>query len=294
MASQKIFITGANGNVGTSTIDHLHKNFPQVKVVAGVRDASKATKLGEAVELAIVGDVVADKSAFDDLVKSMSGCDAALIIPPNAGRFDIVKAYIDAAKAAGVKFLAMITGTSIGLSDCQLARKYTEFEQYLESTGIRHCSLRCDMFMSNHLVDVKTVKRDRAFYYPVNPEAKFTPVAVSDIGAVAATVMVNSFIQDVQEVYVLSPATVTMSELARIYSDVSKTEVKYVQTKRSDTKNILLGFGIPEWYIEAILEIWDMVNEGKYEISRDDVEKVLGRKPLTFREFITAHEAVFQ
>jgi len=40
--TKTVFVTGARGGVGEATIKSLAKNFPSIKIVAGVRDEKKS------------------------------------------------------------------------------------------------------------------------------------------------------------------------------------------------------------------------------------------------------------
>ena len=197
-AQGKIFVSGATGQTGAATVNYLYQNYPNVRIIAAVRDVKKAKdkfpNILRNLEIALVDDnLIGNSTAVNDLARSMQGCDAVLVVPPSEGRVEIAKAYTDAAKMANVKFICLISVASIGRRDVILfARQFQEIEHHIKVSGIRHSFLRCELFLDNHLVDAPCVKKDRAFYYPVNPDARYDPVAVSDVGAMAATVMVSS------------------------------------------------------------------------------------------------------
>ena len=194
----KLFICGATGHTGSATVSYLYQNFPNICIVAGVRDVKKAKdefpNIQRNLEFALVdNNLTGNLRAVNDLARSMQGCDAVLVVPPVEGRVEISKAYVDAAKMAGVKFICLISAAVIGKRDTILfARQFMEIENHIKMTGICHAFLRCPSFLENLLGDAQSVKKDKTFCHPVNPDARFDPVAVSDVGAMAATVMVNS------------------------------------------------------------------------------------------------------
>jgi len=336
--SIKVFITGATGNTGSATIKHLIKTFPSIKIMACVRDINKAKQEFAScdiknLEYCLCSSVMEGSGAREELIRNMRDCGAALIVPPAEGRVEIDKMYVDCAKQAGVGFLAMISVASIGRKNVLFHRQFSEIENYVKQSQIRHVFLRCEFFMDNHLGDAKTVKTDKAFYYPVNPDMKFTPIAVCDVGAMASTLMVrhmNPLLGQQQGmtgmggmggmggqssqftttttatgeegkhhkhhsmVYHLTGSKpTTMTELASIYSKLTKTDVKYVQVSRNDSQKAMIKMGFPEWQVEGVLELWDMVNEGMCQHPSNDVELVLGKKATTVEEFFTMNSKAF-
>ena len=52
-----------------------------------------------------------------------------------------------------------------------------------------------------------------------------------------------------------------------------------------------MSAGTPEWFAEAMLDLRHFYRLGKAKRTTDDVERFLGRKPITFDQF--AHDYAF-
>eukprot|EP00850_Spirogloea_muscicola_P006835 SM000033S12356 [mRNA] locus=s33:410096:412275:+ [translate_table: standard] len=121
MAGKKsVLMTGASGSVGKASIQALAGYADVLDVKAGVRSPSKP----EAAELAKLGPnitVVAADPFTGDLKKAIEGVDYLYIVTPgHIDRTKIVQANVDAAKAAGIKFILL---TSV-LSGSRLDRTF--------------------------------------------------------------------------------------------------------------------------------------------------------------------------
>jgi uncharacterized protein YbjT (DUF2867 family) len=243
--SGKFFITGATGSCGSAAVNYLYQNFPNIKIIAGVRDPKKAKETFPQIlrnlEFALVDENLQNKTAKEELVRSMKGCDAVFIVPPGEGRIEIGKAYTEAAKLAGVKFIAMVSVASIGVRDTLFARQFREIETAVMATGIRHCFLRCELFIDNHLGDAESVKKEKAFYMPVLPDIKYNPVATSDVGAMAATLMVKSLMPQTSQMPQMPiSSTSKMQTTTTTISGQEKTR-DYTETTKSSSTSAAAG-----------------------------------------------------
>lgn len=312
-----IFVTGATGNCGRATIKYLCENFPNLKIMAGVRDTKKARDCFQGcrnLEFCQMESPVNNPAAQEELCRNMKGCGACLIVPPSEDRVQVTKCYVECAKKAGVEYLCVISSSSVDKKNILFHRQFKEIETCVQQCGMRHAFLRCDFFMDNHLMDADSVKRSRTFSYCANPDARFTPVACCDIGAVAGTLLAHNLkggmvqLQPGQEMttekhrhhhhqnecfHLTGCKPLTMTELAGIYTKVAKTDVKYVQCSKKDAMMSMAKMGMPQWQAEGVCELWDMINEGMCQKPENVVEHITGKKALTMDEFIGRHANMF-
>jgi len=146
--TKTVFVTGARGGVGEATIKSLAKNFPSIKIVAGVRDEKKASE-----SLGGIANVTLKQCNGEDvkgMTSCMTGCEVVVIVPPSTeNRADISKIYIDAAKAAGVHFLVVLSVTSVDTTTILFGRQIRQIELHAKTCGIPYSFVRAPYFMEN-------------------------------------------------------------------------------------------------------------------------------------------------
>jgi len=62
----------------------------------------------------------------------------------------------------------------------------------------------------------------------------------------------------------------------------------------AEFKKAILSAGTPEWSAEALLDLQRLYREGKGSLVTDDVERLTGRKPITFDQFARDYAFAFQ
>ena len=129
-----IAITGATGQLGHYVIESLMKTVPASQIVAIVRNPAKAQALaaqGITVRQADYGDEAALTSALQGVEKLL------LISSSEVGqRAPQHRNVINAAKAAGVKFIAYTSLLHADKSPLGLADEHIETEKMLADSGI--------------------------------------------------------------------------------------------------------------------------------------------------------------
>lgn len=129
-----IAITGATGQLGHYVIESLKKTVPVSQIVAIVRNPAKAQALaaqGITVRQADYGDEAALTSALQGVEKLL------LISSSEVGqRAPQHRNVINAAKAAGVKFIAYTSLLHADTSPLGLADEHIETEKMLADSGI--------------------------------------------------------------------------------------------------------------------------------------------------------------
>ncbi|EOM2482056.1 NAD(P)H:quinone oxidoreductase, partial [Escherichia coli O157:H7] len=144
-----IAITGATGQLGQYVIESLMKTVPASQIVAIVRNPAKAQALtaqGITVRQADYGDEAALTSALQGVEKLL------LISSSEVGqRAPQHRNVINAAKTAGVKFIAYTSLLHADKSPLGLADEHIETEKMLADSGIVYTLLRNGWYTENYL-----------------------------------------------------------------------------------------------------------------------------------------------
>lgn len=144
-----IAITGATGQLGQHVLENLLTTVPAGQVVAIVRSPAKAESLSQK------GVVVrqADYSDEAALTAALQGVDKLLLISSSeVGQRAVQhRNVINAAKAAGVKFIAYTSLLHADTSPLGLADEHIATEKMLADSGIAYALLRNGWYTENYL-----------------------------------------------------------------------------------------------------------------------------------------------
>ena len=158
----RILITGATGHLGTATIEHLLKHAAAGTIVALARDENKAKSL-------IAQGIEVRYGNFDDidsLNKAMQGIEKVLLISGlDQNRYQQHKNVVDAAKKAGVKYIAY-TGVSLKDVNASAARDFMsshfQTENYIKTSELDYTFFRNTLYtdVMQHFAGEKVLKQE--------------------------------------------------------------------------------------------------------------------------------------
>lgn len=245
-----IAITGATGHLGQLTVTELLKTVPASHLVAIVRNPAKAEALaqqGVTVRHAEYGDKAA-------LTAALEGIDKLLLISSSeVGQRAIQhRNVIDAAKAAGVKFIAYTSLLHADRSPLGLHVEHVETEQYLAASGIPYALLRNGWYSENYLASAPAALAHGVFIGSAG-EGKIASATRADYAAAAAKVISSE--GHAGKVYELAGDEAwTLSELAAALSKQSGKPVVYQNLSEADFAQALKGAGLPEAFANLLAD----------------------------------------
>ncbi|MWS31225.1 NAD(P)H-binding protein, partial [Escherichia coli] len=143
-----IAITGATGQLGQHVIEELLKTVPASQIVAIVRNPAKADALSQR------GIVVRQADYTDQAASTtaLNGVDKLLLISSSEVGQRAVQHQnvINAAKAAGVKFIAYTSLLHADRSPLGLHVEHVETENTLAASGVPYALLRNGWYTENY------------------------------------------------------------------------------------------------------------------------------------------------
>jgi uncharacterized protein YbjT (DUF2867 family) len=280
-----ILVTGASGNIGSELVKKLSS--------AGLkfRAASHGKKLGPAPGCEVV-DV--DYANAESVRAALKGIDAVfLLVPfaPNQAELDATVA--EEAKRAGVKLIVKSSVIAADKEGYTIARWHRAGERAIEKTGIAHCFLRPNTFMQNmNNFFAATIKSQGAFYIPAK-DSKTSFIDVRDVASVAAKVLTEKGHEG--KAYELTgPESLTFGQLAEQLGAVIGKKVGYVDLPPAEYKKSMLGYGVPEWMVDGMIDLDRYAIEGGCAEVTGTVEKITGRKPIAFAQYARDYAATFK
>ncbi len=156
-----IAVTGATGQLGRLVIDALLKKVAADTLVAAVRTPAKAS------DIAARGVHVreADYNRPETLTAALQGVDKLLLISGSeVGQREAQhRAVIDAAKAAGVKFIAYTSLLHADKSPLSLGAEHRATEALLAASGVPYALLRNGWYTENYAASIALPWRTMRF-----------------------------------------------------------------------------------------------------------------------------------
>lgn len=134
------------------------------------------------------------------------------------------------------------------------------------------------------------IQAQNAIYLPAG-EGKVSFVDARDVAAVAAKLLLtknnNGIIQHENKVYVITcPEALSYSQVTEIISKEIGKKISYIDTEEEDARKVMESMSIEDWLIDAILEDFYNTKVGNRSKTTNTVEEIIGRKPISFAQFV--------
>ncbi|MFU0921525.1 SDR family oxidoreductase [Kluyvera sichuanensis] len=268
-----IAITGATGQLGQHVIANLLNTTAASQLVAVVRNPAKAEALsqkGIVVRQADYGDEAA-------LTKALQGVDKLLIISSSevGQRAPQHRNIINAAKAAGVKFIAYTSLLHADKSPLDLHVEHVETEKMLADSGIPYALLRNGWYTENYLASAPPALEHGVFIGAAG-EGKIASATREDYAAAAARVIAEE--GHAGKVYELAgDHGWTLSELAAELAKQSGKKVVYQNLSQADFAAALKSVGLPAGLADMLADSDVGASKGGLFDDSHTLSKLIGR-----------------
>ncbi|WNI44878.1 SDR family oxidoreductase [Enterobacter ludwigii] len=279
-----IAITGATGQLGQLVIKQLLNTVPANQIVAIVRNPAKAEALSQQGITVRQGDY-ADESTMTSALKGVE--KLLLISSSEVGQRAIQhQNVINAAKAAGVKFIAYTSLLHADKSPLGLHVEHVATEKALAESGIPYALLRNGWYTENYLASAPPALEHGVFIGAAG-EGKIASATRADYAAAAAKVISGD--GHAGNVYELAGDHAwTLSELAAELSKQSGKNVAYQNMSEADFAAALKGVGLPAGLAEMLADSDVGASKGGLFDDSHTLSKLIGRPTTPLSESIKA------
>jgi len=279
-----IAVTGATGQLGRFVIDALLKKVPAGEIVAAVRTPAKAA------DLAALGVIVrqADYSQPETLEAAFAGVDKLLLISGSeVGQREAQhKAVIEAARAAGVGFIAYTSLLHADTSPLGLGVEHRATEALLKASGIPFALLRNGWYSENYAASIPPALAHHAFIGAAG-EGRIASAARQDYAEAAAEVMTRE--DQAGKVYELAgDDSYTLAQFAAEIAAQSGEKVDYVNLSQSEFAAALKNAGLPEGLAEMLADSDAGAEKGGLFDDSRQLSQLIGRPTTTWQAVIRA------
>jgi NAD(P)H dehydrogenase (quinone) len=280
----KLAVTGAAGHLGRLVVQDLLKSVPAQDIVAIVRDAGKAVDLsaqGVQVRVAPYDDPAALRAA-------LAGVDRLLLISSSevGHRVQQHQNVIEAAKAAGVQFIAYTSAPLAATTSLILAPDHKATEELLFSSGMDFTILRNNWYTENYLQQLNTARQTGKVVAAAG-QGKVASASRADYAAGATAVLLGS--GHVGRIYELGGDYAwTYDDLAAAIGEVIGEPVIYEPVDGATLVEILQSVGLDEGTAGFVAALDANIAAGALAEVTHDLSHLIGRPTTPLVEGLRA------
>ncbi|MFE3786222.1 NAD(P)H-binding protein [Streptomyces goshikiensis] len=265
-----IVITAPTGNIGRSLLSRLLKSAPaageELRVI--VRDPARLPEAARGRVEVITGSH-GDAEVLD---RAFEGADAVFwLVPPDSSLppEDAFSGFTrPAAKALATHGVGHVVGVSAlgrgtpladraGLVSASLA-----MDDLIAGSGVAYRALANPSFFENLLEEADSIRDKGVFTDVVDADRKAPLVAVADIAAIAAGLLLDRSWTGIDDVPVLGPQDVSPNDLARIMTEQLGRPVRYERQPFDEMYTTLVGYGLNEAFVQGIVDMKRAKDQG--------------------------------
>ncbi|MEJ2866167.1 NAD(P)H-binding protein [Actinomycetospora sp. OC33-EN08] len=219
----------------------------------------------------------------------LDGADAVYVVAPgdDAGP---VPSFVDAAVAAGVARLVMLSGRGFDHWDGRFGDTMVATEQAVRASG-RGTVLRSSNFAQNFTEELwEPAVRTGRLALPGQRIAD-SLIDLGDVAAVAARVLTEPGHED--RVYELTgPESLTLESALAILAAATDRDLRYEPLTPEAYADELRTLGLGEADVAELVGLWAIMAEGHLDGVSDDVPRLLGRPARAFGDWAVEQAAV--
>jgi uncharacterized protein YbjT (DUF2867 family) len=278
-------ITGATGDVGSRVVERLLQRGERPRVF--VREEKRArSRFGDRVDV-FVGDL-ADSAS---LQTALDGVEALFLV--NTGPQIPVQdeGAAKVAKAAGVKHLVKLSSMDVqqGLA---IGAWHERGEAAIRASGIPFTFVQPTGFMSNLLAWAPSIKAEGVVRSSTG-DGRRAFIHSDDIAAVATKVLTTRE-RGRESLPITGPEALSFAEATAKLSAVIGRGLRFqpISDEEARQRYAASGASLPE--TDAHVSLWRAIREGRLANITDNVERLLGRKPITMDQWARENAAAFR
>lgn len=283
-----ILVTGATGHFGRVAIESLlKKGVSPGDITALARSAEKAAAIKDKGIKIVYGDY----DHYESLVAAFQGIDQLLFVSSNdiGRRVEQQENVIKASQAADVNHIIYTSferkNETVASPIAAVAEAHLATEKWLKETGLSYTILRNNIYMDFIPVFIgDKVLESGAVYLPAG-EGKAGFALRSEMAEAAANILVSDG-HGGKAYYFSNTETYSYADVAAVISEITGKEIVYISPSASEYKKTLLDAGVPEVYVGMFASFALAHAAGEFDASGNDLERLLGRRPVSLREYL--------
>jgi NAD(P)H dehydrogenase (quinone) len=281
-----IAITGASGKLGRATLQALSgRNVPAASVYPVMRDPSKGADLAEKGFQVRRGDYTDPAS----LEAAFKGVDRLLFISTSVvgeERMLHHRNVVAAAKRAGVGHI-LYTSVIKPSADAKFAASPGHFhtEALIRDSGIPHTFFRNNLYLDIIPFLFGSATQTGVLTHCAG-SGRIGFIARDDIAQAAAAALTTA---RPNESYAITTSRLAygLDEVATALGKSAGKTVRYNSVSADEFRRALEGAGVPPAGAAMAVAVGEATRAGEFDASSPDLEKLLGRAPVSLEAFLS-------
>jgi (4-alkanoyl-5-oxo-2,5-dihydrofuran-3-yl)methyl phosphate reductase len=277
-------ITGATGAIGSLVVERLLARNANVSVF--VRDARKArARFGDRVDV-FTGDL-ADAAS---LSPALEGADAVFLVNsgPDLAAHDAAAAQIarEVGGVAVVKLSSYDAAEGVGTGQW-----HARGEAAIRASGVPFTFVQPSGFMSNALFWAPAIRAE-GVVRSCTGDGAIPFIHPRDIADVATEALVSAT-HSGASLTITGPQALNYAQMAATIGSAIGRTVRVESIAEDDVRRMMRASGDTAPVVDAHLSIYRAIREGRLARVTDTVERVLGRRPISFDQWVEENISVF-
>jgi uncharacterized protein YbjT (DUF2867 family) len=292
--AETILITGASGNVGSEVVRHLSSSRKDINIKAAGHSVESVRKVIRSDDRIEPTELDYDKP--DTLRQALKGVQKLFLLTPfQSDMVELSSNMLKEVKNAGninhiVKLSVMGADAEPGITGGRLHR---QAEKMIEDSGISFTFLRPNFFMQNFVNFLSQMIREQGSFYLPAGDGKVSFVDIRDIAAVAVQALTNNY-HSKKAYTITGQEAISYEDAAKILSEQVGKNISYVNVSEEQTREGMKSMGMNEWFINSMMELYDITRMGYASQVSSAIEEITGRKPISFSQFARDYAESFR
>jgi uncharacterized protein YbjT (DUF2867 family) len=286
-----IAVVGATGNTGRAVVKELRALGESPVCV--VRNSDKARDVLGADARTAVAELT-DRAALE---KALQGVTRVFVVTGHNPQMAEQQGNVmEAAIKAGAEYLVRVSGgPAVARADSEsvVGRGHYAVEDALKKSRIKWVILRPGLFMQNTFAQAPLIKSDSKMVLPFAKDLPLALIDVRDTGALGARVIRDPGKYAGQAIE-FTGRTTNYGDFAKVFSEVLGRTITYIEASLDQAEAAMKGRNMPDWLVNHMLAMARVgANGGFSNENMQPVRDIVGREPITIRQFVEDHKAMF-
>ncbi|RUT78980.1 NmrA family NAD(P)-binding protein [Ancylomarina longa] len=279
----KILITGATGNIGSEIVKQLKAK--NANFVAGTSNG-KAINGIETVKFNFA-DNESLKNAFQGITTLF------LLLPSHPEAANWGENVIKLAKESGINHIVRSSGMFANAnSDLLIEKLLGSTDEFLKESGINYTITAPSSFMQNFSTQMVNDYKAGVIYQAAD-DAKINWVDTRDIAAVNIEALLNPDKYLNQTLKITGNESFNYADAINKMNSILGKETQYVAIPNEAAAKAMADMHFPQFVIDLLISLNNSIKEGHLVETTNIVEDVLGRKAITFNQFVEYNKNVW-